>query len=44
MGIRQCSTPEERNPDLHLRAYNIDSGGVRARLTIDRMIRDQQGA
>jgi vanillate O-demethylase monooxygenase subunit len=31
----------DRNPDLRLRSYNIDSGGVRARLTIDRMIKEQ---
>jgi vanillate monooxygenase len=31
----------ERNPDLRLRAYNIDSGGVRARLVIDRLMQPQ---
>jgi phenylpropionate dioxygenase-like ring-hydroxylating dioxygenase large terminal subunit len=36
-------TSIERNPDLRLRAYNIDSGGVRARLTIDRLIKEQGG-
>jgi phenylpropionate dioxygenase-like ring-hydroxylating dioxygenase large terminal subunit len=34
-------TSIERNPDLRLRAYNIDSGGVRARMTIDRLIKQQ---
>jgi len=29
------------NPDLRLRSYNIDSGGVRARLLIDRMMKEQ---
>jgi vanillate O-demethylase monooxygenase subunit len=31
----------ERNPDMRLRAYNIDSGGARARVTIERLIREQ---
>ncbi|HEX3573287.1 MAG TPA: aromatic ring-hydroxylating dioxygenase subunit alpha [Rhodopila sp.] len=34
-------TSIDRNPDLRLRSYNIDSGGVRARLTIDRMMKEQ---
>ena len=27
----------DRNPDLKLRAYNIDQGGVKARLVIERL-------
>jgi vanillate O-demethylase monooxygenase subunit len=34
----------ERNPDLRLRSYNIDSGGTRARLVIERLIRQQATA
>jgi len=33
-------TSIERNPDLRLRAYNIDGGGVRSRLVIERMIKE----
>jgi len=34
-------TSIDRNPDLRLRAFNIDSGGVRARMVIDRLVREQ---
>jgi vanillate O-demethylase monooxygenase subunit len=30
------------NPQLKLRAFNIDAGGVRARQVIQRLIREQQ--
>ena len=33
-----------RNPHLKLKAFGIDSGGVRARHTIERMIRAQEAA
>jgi vanillate O-demethylase monooxygenase subunit len=33
-------TSIERNPDLRLRSYNIDSGGVRAKMVIDRLIKE----
>ena len=36
---QQCSI--ERNPDLKLRAYNIDQGGVKARLVIERLRKAQ---
>jgi vanillate O-demethylase monooxygenase subunit len=32
------------NPHLKLKAFGIDSGGVRARQAIQRMIREQQAA
>jgi vanillate O-demethylase monooxygenase subunit len=32
------------NPNLRLKAFGIDSGGVRARQVIQRMIREQQPA
>ena len=31
----------ERNPDLKLRAYNIDQGGVKARIVIEKMRKEQ---
>lgn len=34
----------ERNPDLRLRAYSIDGGGVRARMVIERLIKEQVAA
>jgi vanillate O-demethylase monooxygenase subunit len=30
------------NPDLKLKAFSVDSGGVRARLIIERLLREQQ--
>jgi len=34
----------DANPDMKLRAFSVDTGGVRARMVIDRLIREQQGA
>jgi len=34
----------QANPDLKLRAYNIDQGGVKARLVIERMRKAQAAA
>jgi phenylpropionate dioxygenase-like ring-hydroxylating dioxygenase large terminal subunit len=34
----------DANPDLKLRAYNIDEGGVRARAIINRLIRESETA
>jgi vanillate O-demethylase monooxygenase subunit len=31
----------EQNPDMRLHAYNIDAGGTRARMVLDRMVREQ---
>jgi len=33
----------QANPDLRLRAYNIDGGGVRSRMAIDRMMKENAG-
>ena len=30
------------NPDLRLQAFNVDSGGVRSRLLLERLIRQQR--